>query len=471
MSWLWTSHDMVRIMGGRPNGRLPAGITGISLHSRAVAEGEAFFAVRGARIDGHDVARIAVANGASLIVVSEAKLPLVRHLSVPMIVVNDVLDALEKLAVASRQRSRAFIIAITGSVGKTTTKEMLRHALSTSGEVHTSVGSFNDHFGVPLTLARMPANCRFAVFEIGLIHKGDIRPLVKMVAPHLAVITKIAEAHLENFRNLDHVAVAKAEIFEGVQPGGAALLNRDDEQYDLLQAAAHTSADLTVHTFGQHTDADAKLLEFEGDEHGSVLQATLFGKNVSVQIEAPGRHIADNAMAVLGVCMLAGCDPSAALDSLRTFRPLEGRGLRHKLIMGDGHLTLIDESYNASPASMRAAIALLSAIKTERNGRQIAVLGDMLEMGKFSRAMHEQLAYPIVAAGIKHVWLAGREMAALRDALPDDVTVEYRSSTAALSDLVLRSVNPGDVVMVKSSRGMEFRKIVARLIERCSQRR
>ncbi|WP_105370068.1 UDP-N-acetylmuramoylalanyl-D-glutamyl-2,6-diaminopimelate--D-alanyl-D-alanine ligase [Neorhizobium huautlense] len=465
MSFLWTSEEMVAAIGGRPIGTLPAGINGISIDSRSIGEGEAFFAIKGDRVDGHDYASLAVANGAPLIVVNEAKLPALGKLTVPMIVVEDVLAALGKLALASRERSRARIIAVTGSVGKTTTKEMLRHVLTPSGKVHAAVASFNNHWGVPLTLARMPADADFGVFEIGMNHPDEIRPLVKMVRPHVAIITTIAAAHLGHFKNLEEIAAAKAEIFEGLEPGGVAILNRDNKQFDFLEKKAQEDGVSRVCSFGQHAKADFRLADFEGNAESSTVWAVLNGETSEIQIGAPGRHIAENAMAALGACLLVGADMPKAMEALAVLRPVKGRGERHLLGIGEGHLTLIDESYNANPASVRAAIALLASATPEVTGRRIAVLGDMLEMGEFSAAVHEELAGPLLAAGIEHVWLAGPEMAALRDALPESVEVQYYEKTADLADFVVRSVIPGDVVMVKSSLGLGFGKIVAALLD------
>nr|WP_286675474.1 UDP-N-acetylmuramoylalanyl-D-glutamyl-2,6-diaminopimelate--D-alanyl-D-alanine ligase [Rhizobium sp. CSW-27] len=462
---MWNTADMMAVMGGRPVGSAPAGVTGISIDSRTITPGEAFFAIKGERVDGHDYATLAVANGASLIVVSEAKLPALGRLTTPMIVVEDVLAALGKLAVAARSRSRAQIVAVTGSVGKTTTKEMLRSVLSPSGKVHAAVASFNNHWGVPLTLARMPADTEYGVFEIGMNHPDEIRPLVKMVRPHVSVITTIAPAHLGNFKSLDEIAAAKAEILEGVEPNGVALLNRDNKYFSLLEQMAQAQGVANILSFGQHAKADFRLADFEGTGEGSTIWAVVNGETMEVHIGAPGRHIAENAMIALGVAALFGADLEAARDALARLRAVKGRGERHRLEIGGGHLTLIDESYNANPASMRAAIALLAASQPEASGRRIAVMGDMLEMGEFSAKVHEELAGPLLAAGIEHVWLAGPEMAALRDALPDSVHVEYRPTTAELSDFVVRSVIPGDVLMVKSSLGLGFGKIVSALID------
>ncbi|WP_137137179.1 UDP-N-acetylmuramoylalanyl-D-glutamyl-2,6-diaminopimelate--D-alanyl-D-alanine ligase [Rhizobium sp. FKY42] len=465
MSWLWTTADMIAAMGGRPIGSLPAGITGISIDSRTITPGEAFFAIKGDRVDGHDYATTAMANGAALLVVAEAKLPAMGRITTPMIVVDDVLAALGRLAVAARARTDAKIVGVTGSVGKTTTKEMLRTLLAPSGKVHTAVASFNNHWGVPLTLARMPADTDYGVFEIGMNHPNEIRPLVKMVRPHIAIITTIGAAHLGHFNSLEEIASAKAEIFEGVEPGGAVLLNRDNKQFAYLERIAQELALPNILSFGQHAKADYRLADFEGSAEGSTIWAVLDGETVEVHIGAPGRHIAENALAALATVSLLGADVESARAALADLRPVKGRGERHRLSITGGHLTLIDESYNANPASMRAAIALLAATPPQGAGRRIAVLGDMLEMGAFSQKVHEELAGPLLTAGIEHVWLAGAEMAALRDALPDSVQVEYRATTPELVEFAVRNVIPGDVLMVKSSLGIGFGKIVAALID------
>ncbi|THK34501.1 UDP-N-acetylmuramoylalanyl-D-glutamyl-2,6-diaminopimelate--D-alanyl-D-alanine ligase [Ensifer sp. MPMI2T] len=464
MNWLWTSSDLLAAMNGRPVGNLPEGIAGISIDSRTINKGEAFFAIKGDRVDGHDYAGIALANGASLLVVSEGKIPALGRLIAPMIVVDDVLEALIRLGCAARDRSAAKVIAVTGSVGKTTTKEMLRHVLSPLGRVHASVASFNNHWGVPLTLARMPEATDFGIFEIGMNHPGEIRPLTKMVRPHVAVVTSIAPAHLGNFESLDEIAAAKAEIFEGVVKGGHAVLNIDSPQFTLLERAASAAGVSYIHSFGANPKAEFRLVEFTGRSEGSVLWAGIGGRTLEVAIGAPGRHIAENALAVIAAAKLAGADLDQVLASLATMRPEKGRGLQHRLKVGAGRLTLIDESYNANPASMRAAISLLRDAEPPVGGRRIAILGDMLEMGEHAADVHAALAEPIVEAGIAEVWLAGPEMAHLRDALPPEVSVVYREAVDDLTDYALAAVAAGDVVMVKSSKGTGCGRIVHALL-------
>ena len=466
MTWLWTSADLIAAMHGRPIGNLPQGVTGISIDSRVIAPGEAFFAIKGDRVDGHDFASFAVANGAGLLVVSEGKLPALGRLVTPMIVVQDVLQALIDLGCAARDRTAARIIAVTGSVGKTTSKEMLRQALSPSGSVHASVASFNNHWGVPLTLARMPETTDYGIFEIGMNHADEIRPLVGMVRPHIAMITTIAAAHLGNFRDLEEIAAAKAEIFEGVVPGGHAILNRDNEQFVFLERAAKAAGVSHIHSFGADPGSEFRLLDFTSGPEGSLLRAAVGGQTLEVPMGAPGRHIAENAVAVLGAVHLAGGDIEKAMAGLATMEAEKGRGRRYRLAKDGGWFTLIDESYNANPASMRAAIALLRDAEPHGRGRRIAVLGDMLEMGEHSPAVHAGLAEPLVSAAIGTIWLGGPDMAALRDALPEGIETDYRETADALAAHALEAVQPGDVLVVKSSKGTGFSRIVAALLDK-----
>ncbi|KAB0537685.1 UDP-N-acetylmuramoylalanyl-D-glutamyl-2,6-diaminopimelate--D-alanyl-D-alanine ligase [Pseudochrobactrum algeriensis] len=467
---LWKSSDMVKAMEGRPVGHLPEGITGISIDSRTLRKGEAFFAIKGDVFDGHDFATAAMAAGAGLLVVTEARLPALGKLQVPMIVVDDVLAALTRLGIASRARSKAQIIAVTGSVGKTTTKEALRHVLSDCGKVHASAASFNNHWGVPLTLARMPEDTDYGVFEIGMNHHDEIRPLVKMVQPHVAVITLIAPAHLGHFANLEEIAVAKAEIFEGVLPGGYALLNRDDKRFKQLEALATAAGIEHITTFGENARSTYKLRDLVMKTDCSCITVSLGGQEAAVKISAPGRHIVQNMLAVMGAAHLVGADMTKVVLALASLQAEAGRGAQYRLRHGDGTFTLIDESYNANPASMRAALSLLETTEPQgegiEKGRRIAVLGDMLELGKQSSKLHGDLARPIVDAHVNMLFIGGAHMSALKSAMPAEIQVEYRESVDELLPLVVKAVRPGDVVMIKSSKSIGFVKIVNALLKK-----
>ncbi len=463
-AWLWTSADLVEAMGGRPIGALPEGITGVSIDSRTLSPGEAFFAIKGDQFDGHDFATAAMAAGAGLLVVAEHRLPAFGNIKAPLVVVEDVLEALTRLGLAARARSKAQIIAVTGSVGKTTTKEALRHVLSEAGKVHASAASFNNHWGVPLTLARMPADADYGVFEIGMNHHNEIRPLVKMVRPHVALVTLIAPAHMGHFANLEEIATAKAEIFEGVVPGGYALLNRDDKRFKQLDELARKAGVEHVATFGENARADYRLLEVRLHAACSCMAVKIAGQDAAIKVGMPGRHIVQNMLAVLGAAHLVGADMAKVALAMATLSAEKGRGARHVLQHGEGGaFTLIDESYNANPTSMRAALGLLHSARPEGRGRRIAVLGDMLELGRQSGKLHADLARAIVDAGVEALYLGGTEMAVLKNALPVEIHVEYRQSTDELSPLVVRAVRPGDVIMVKSSNGIGFSRIVKAL--------
>lgn len=467
---LWKSADMVKAMEGRPVGQLPEGITGISIDSRTLRKGEAFFAIKGDVFDGHDFATAAMAAGAGLLVVTEARLPALGKMQVPMIVVDDVLAALTRLGLASRARSKAQIIAVTGSVGKTTTKEALRHVLSNCGKVHASAASFNNHWGVPLTLARMPEDADYGVFEIGMNHHDEIRPLVKMVQPHVAAITLIAPAHLGHFANLEEIAVAKAEIFEGVLPGGYALLNRDDKRFKQLEALATAAGVEHIATFGENARSTYKLRDLVMKTDCSCITVSIAGQEAAVKIGAPGRHIVQNMLAVLGAAHLVGADMTQVVLALGTLQAEAGRGAQYRLRHGDGTFTLIDESYNANPTSMRAALSLLEATEPQQHGeeagRRIAVLGDMLELGKQSSKLHGDLARPIVDAKVNMLFIGGAHMSALKSAMPAEIHVEYREHVDELLPLVVKAVRPGDVVMIKSSKSIGFVKIVNALLKK-----
>lgn len=464
MSFLWTADALVAAMDGRPLGPMPEGISGISIDSRSLQPGDAFFAIKGEAMDGHDFATSAIKAGAGVLVVAEGKLPSLGRLTAPMIVVEDVLAALEKLGVAARARSNAKIIAVTGSAGKTTTKEALRHVLSAVGKVHASAQSFNNHWGVPLTLARMPDDCDYAVFEIGMNHPGEIRPLVKMVRPHVAIVTLIAAAHLGFFKNLDEIAKAKAEIFEGIEPGGAALLNRDDARWKLLDKMARAAGVEHVFGFGENARSTYKLTKCVLHADHSDIMVRIDGHEVAASIGAPGRHMVQNVLAVLGAAHLVGADLAKVALALADLSAERGRGKRHVLRHPKGPITLIDESYNANPASMDAAMALLNATPVSGEGRRIAVLGDMLELGDHSAKLHAALADLIVGTETRTVFLGGPEMQALADILPNDIKTEYRAGAEDLKPVLLSALKAGDVVMIKSSKGIGFSKLVDALL-------
>ena len=461
MSALWSVDDMVAAMRAQKSGAVPNAVSGVSIDSRNLSKDDAFFAITGENRDGHAFLASALQAGAGLAVVAAAKRG--QFAGAPLLIVDDVLEGLRDLARAARARSSAKIIAVTGSVGKTGTKEALRLALSPEGETHASVASYNNHWGVPLSLARCPVSARYAVFEIGMNHAGEIAPLTKLVRPHVAIVTAIEPVHLEYFGSLDKIADAKAEIFSGIEPGGATVLNRDNTQYGRLARAAKAAGVARIVTFGEHAEADARLLKFSLHPECSTVRANILGVEVTYKLGAPGRHLVLNSLAVLAAASLAGADLALAALALNKLQPAAGRGTRMTLSVPGGSALLIDESYNANPASMAAAIALLGQAPVGTHGRRIAVLGDMLELGAQGEALHRALAPPLDTAKIDLVFCSGPQMRALWEALPSNRRGGYAGSAAELEAGVLGAIQAGDAVMVKGSLGSKMGPIVKAL--------
>lgn len=461
---LWPSEDFVRSLGGRVEGEVPP-VTGISIDSRTIEAGEAFFAIAGERFDGHGFVADAFARNAGVAVVCEQKRGEVPAGAGPLVVVDDVLAALGRLGARARARTAARIIAVTGSVGKTSTKEALGRALAPSGVVHVSAASFNNQWGVPLSLARMPAETRFGIFEIGMNHAGEIVPLTRLVRPHIAIITTIAPVHTAFFDGMEAIARAKAEIFEGLEAGGTAVINRDNEWWPLLAdcARAHGAA---VVSFGEHAEADARLVRFALCAECTTVTADILGEEVTYKIGAPGRHLVDNSLAVLAAVKLVGGDLARAMMALQKHSQPKGRGKRHDLLVFGERARLIDESYNANPTSMRAAIALLAQHDGGGKGRRVAVLGDMLELGAEAPRLHAELIEPLVQAGVNTVFCAGPMMHHLWAALPRPMRGVYAEQSSGLVEAISEDVRPGDVIMVKGSLGSRMGLIVDALLAR-----
>jgi UDP-N-acetylmuramoyl-tripeptide--D-alanyl-D-alanine ligase len=466
---LWSTEAMAAAMAAERVGALPPGISGLSIDTRALGPGEAFFAIKGENRDGHEFVPAALARGATLAVVSHARRAELAP-DAPLLVVPDVLGALTDLARAARTRSGARIVGVTGSVGKTGTKEALRLALSAEAETHASAASYNNHWGVPLSLARLPQGAKFGVFELGMNHAGEITPLTRLVRPHVAVITTVEPVHLEYFGSVEAIADAKAEIFAGVEPGGAAVLNRDNSQFAPLRRAAQDAGIARVVSFGEHPDADARLSKVSLQPDCSVVTAAILGTDVTYKLGAPGRHIAQNSLAVLAAASLMGADLALAALALAGLQAPVGRGARTVLELPAGTALLIDESYNANPASMRAALDLLGQAPVGPQGRRIAVLGDMLELGPEGPALHRELVQPILDCDVDLVFCAGPLMQAMWEALPSDVRADHAPTAAALEPKVLGAVRAGDVVMIKGSLGSRMGPMAKALATRFAPR-
>jgi UDP-N-acetylmuramoyl-tripeptide--D-alanyl-D-alanine ligase len=459
---LWTLKALVEATGGKVLGDPAQIYGGVSIDSRSVVAKDIFVAIKGDTMDGHDFVSAAIAKGAGIAIVS--KQPSDWPTDLPLLVVDgDPLSALERMGKAARARSHARIIAVTGSVGKTSTKEMLRVALAASAETHASAASFNNHWGVPLTLARFPTSAGFGIFEIGMNHAGEITPLVGMVRPHIAIVTTVAASHLGHFKSLDEIADAKAEIFSGVEPGGHAVINRDSPYFDHLKSAALAHGITSIIGFGRHANADVRLEGLALRPDCCCITAQVLDEKVIYKLGTPGEHMAMNSLAVLAAAKLAGADLARAALALSDAKPAKGRGGQIKLQMPDGQLLLLDESYNANPASVGAALALLSNLKPGKSGRRIAVLGDMLELGEFGEDLHRNLSHDIERHGIDRVYAAGPLMKHLWDVLPASKRGAYAAQSSEIVDDLIHDLRPGDCVMVKGSLGSRMGPVVEAL--------
>lgn len=453
---LWTSADAEAAIG-RPSTH-PWVASGVSIDSRTLEEGDLFVAIEGPNQDGHAYVAAAFQRGASAAIVR--RIPDGLLPGMPLLVVEDTLTALNRLAAAARQRCAAKVIAVTGSVGKTGTKEALRFLLSRQNRTHAAAGSYNNLWGVPLTLARMPADAVYAVVEIGMNHAGEITPLTRLTRPHVAIITTIAPAHLEFFASVMEIADAKAEIFHGVEPGGLAILNRDSPHFPSLIDCAFMAGVDRIESFGRHPDATARLDKAVGHAACSCITATLAGEHICYKIGTPGEHWVMNSLAVLLAIRAVGADVGLAALAMAELQAPKGRGERHRIGVPGGTATLIDESYNASPIAVRAALAVLAGSMPEGRGRRIAVLGDMRELGERSAELHVALAPDVEAAKVDHVYAAGPFMRALYDALPERLRRLHVGSSAELIPALEADLRPGDVVLVKGSLGSRMGPIV-----------
>ena len=439
---LWTSQEIVAATGGLASGDFFA--TGVSIDTRSLEPGDLFVALTGER-DGHDFVELAMSKGASGVLAA-------HPVAAPSVVVGDTLAALEQLGVAARTRAAtARRGAVTGSVGKTSVTQAVMAGLTLAGRAHSSVKSYNNHIGVPLTLARMRRDTARAVFEVGMNHADEIRPLSRMVRPHVALVTTVGPVHTENFPDGElGVARAKAEIFEGLEPGGVAILNADNNWFDLLRTEAQR-AGAVVRTFGKGAECDAQLIDFAVDGSGAVISARWHGKVLDFPILQTGFHWGLNSMAVLLMLEALDVGLDEGLAALRAFEPLAGRGAEASIRLASGTFTLIDESYNANPISMASAIATLGARKSA--ARRIVALTDMLELGPDAAAFHAAIAASLGAASIDLVFCAGPLMKSLWDALPPTRRGGYAEMASDLAPQLVQAVQAGDVVMVKGSNG------------------
>ena len=446
---LWTADELVDATGGTLS--RPFDANGLSIDTRTLAPGDLFVALLGEGRDGHAFVADALAKGAAGALVHGD----VSSLE-PVLRVDDTLAGLARLGGFARSRfgmNGGLAVAVTGSVGKTTTKEMLRAALSAFGTTHAAVASYNNHWGLPLTLARTPRDAKFCIAEIGMNHAGEIAPLARLARPHVALITTIAKAHVGHLGSIEAIADEKASVMQGLEPGGIAVLPADSSLIGRLRKAA---GDGVVLTFGTDPSADVRLVHLEADAGGSLIHVDIVGHMVTLRLNAPGRHMAMNAVATLAVVAALGFDPMKAIVALEAFSPLAGRGARRELVLRDGSALLLDESYNGNGASMRAALDVLR-LQSER--RRIAVLGDMLELGDEGPAEHAGLAEAVVASA-DWLFTCGPLMRNLFDAVPEALRGAHAADSTALAPIVAAALARGDAILVKGSLGSGMKRVI-----------
>ena len=454
---IWTSQEAERATGGRSTVEWKA--TGISIDTRTIAPGDLFVALRDQR-DGHDFAAQALNSGAAAALVERR--PEGVSDDAPLLIADNVQTALERLGIEARRRCRAKVIAVTGSAGKTSSKEMLRLALSLQGKTHAAEKSYNNHWGVPLTLARMPASADYAVIEVGMNHPGEIAPLSRMARPHAAMITMIAPAHLAAFSSLKEIAEEKSSIFDGLEPGGTAILNVSSAEFETMHSAARRASAKIV-TFGSAPDAQYRLVETRFVENGTVARALAKGQTQFFRLAALGRHFAENALGVLAAVAAVDADPVVAALDIGRWVPPDGRGVKHTVRLDkygeDFKIDLLDDAFNANPASLSASLDVLAASEPgtvpphSRPGRRVAILGDMLELGCREADMHAGIADHPCMDSVAVVHCAGPLMRNLHDALPPEKRGRWCSSAELLADKAHVLAGPGDVVLVKGSKG------------------
>lgn len=454
---LWTSAEAASASGGRAIGRWTA--YGVSIDTRELTPGDLFVALKDRR-DGHEFAPQAYDRGAAA--------ALVDHTvgDGPALIVRDTLDGLRRLGAAARDRAPAIRVAVTGSVGKTSLKEAIALIFRAAGRAHWSERSFNNHWGAPLSLARMPRATERAVFELGMNHAREIAPLSRLVRPHIAVITKIAPAHIENLGSLEGVADAKAEIFEGFEElddWGAAVIPGDDAYAERLGERAGASGAGWLARFGTDQQAEARLISYDDDGREGRGEADIFGRRVTFRVRAGGAHWGLNAAAALAAAYLADVPLPVAVDALAEFAPPAGRGQAHVVAAPGGSFTVIDDSYNANPESMAAALTALASRAPGEGGRRIAVLGEMRELGELSEEAHAALAAQLLDAGVGATLLVGEGMRALEASLSGELKGGWRTDAAAAAADAVKLVGPGDVVLVKGSNATGMSAVVSAL--------
>ena len=463
MTPLWTVAEAVAATEGRPEKLSDGPLHSISIDSRDIEPDALFVAIKGDSLDGHDYVGAALAAGAAAAVVSQDWFA--AHGGERLIVVPDPLEALRAMGRGARSRSKALVIAVTGSAGKTTTKEAIRTILGAAGQTHYSIKSFNNQWGVPLMLARMPRETQFGVFEIGMNHAGEITPLVRLVRPHIAVITTVAAAHLEFFQSVTEIAEAKAEIFLGLEPGGTAVLNGDHDYLHVLFNKARGAKIEHMVTYGYDQEADYRIAAPETVGPRTFSRVTHEGQVFDLDLQVRGRHMVANATAALVVAFLAGVGAPVALRALAGFGASEGRGEVTRLGPPEKPLLLVDESYNANVASMEATLDVFGAI-TPPGGQKVLVLGDMLELGPQGAELHKSLKDAVLATGATRIFLVGKAIEPLAEVLGTAQVAGHARRIEDLMEAIVSNLAFGDAVMIKGSKGVRLALLVDKIKQR-----
>ncbi len=463
---LWSAAQAAAATGGRNTAEWAA--SGVSIDSRSLAPGDLFIALAGPNFDGHDFIADAFDNGAAAAVShrrpGEAGLSALSE-AAPLLIVADTMTALGDLGHAARARSRARFIGVTGSVGKTSTKEALARCLRAQAPTAASAGSLNNHWGLPLSLARLPPEAAYGVFELGMNQPGEIRDLAALLRPQVALITNVEAAHIGYFGSIEEIAAAKAEIFEGMAADGVAVLNRDNPHFERLAGTARAAGLERIIGFGRDAGAEARLLECKLGPEGSRVRAEILGERLDYRLSLPGSHWVINSLAVLATVAAAAADVVRAARELARLEPIKGRGVRRRINLPEGAVELIDDTYNANPTSMRAAFEVLGHTPVGPQGRRIAVLGDMLELGARAGELHAALAEPLREAGVDLVLTCGAGMTALHDALPVRMRGGHAADSRALLPLARAAMRAGDAVLVKGSAGSHMGPVVEALMD------
>jgi UDP-N-acetylmuramoyl-tripeptide--D-alanyl-D-alanine ligase len=454
---LWTHSEADTASGGISSA--PWSASGVSIDTRTLVKGDLFIAIRGDQFDGHNFIQSAINQGASAILLDTMPK---QPIGIPYIKTNDTFKALQDLSRYARNRTDATIIAITGSVGKTSTKEALKLAFSSLGPTMANKGGLNNHLGLPLSLARLPKETKYGIFEMGMNHPGELSELTDIARPHIAIITNVEEVHKEFFSSIEEIAKAKAEIFKGLEPNGTAIVNRDSHCFDILQQTAQQDKAQIV-TYGAHIDSDIRLRNITICDNNCNVKASINDSVVNYSLNTPARHLAFNSLAVLASIKALNLDMKKASQSLSNFTSLQGRGEQQKIVLENGSFLLIDESYNASPVAVRAALEVLNKSPLKSKGRRIFIFGDMGELGCDSAKFHANLAQDVLENEVDLVYSCGPLAQKLSDALPPHLRGLHKNDSGELAQEIGEHIQPNDIVLVKGSFSTNMKLIVDQL--------